>query len=100
MFSGYSRDVRLDTPIPVHITYMTARVDENGRLRTYGDLYGMDSRVGSALLGRPVRFGTPRYEAGPSAGNSGQPVRPRARKKKQKQAPATLADAIQNLFAP
>jgi murein L,D-transpeptidase YcbB/YkuD len=100
MFSGYSRDVRLDTPIPVHITYMTARVDENGRLRTYGDLYGMDSRVGSALLGRPVRFGTPRYEAGPSAGSSGQPVRPRARKKKQKQAPATLADAIQNLFAP
>ncbi len=100
MFSGYSRNVSLDNYIPVHVTYMTARVDENGRLRTYGDLYGMDSRVGSALLGRSVRFGTPRYEAEPSAGNSGQPVRPRARKKKKKQAPATLADAIQGLFAP
>ena len=52
MFSGYSRNVSLDTPIPVHVTYLTARVDENGRLKTYGDFYGLDSRVGSALLGR------------------------------------------------
>jgi hypothetical protein len=100
MFSGYSRNVSLDTPIPVHVTYLTARVDENGRLKTYGDFYGLDSRVGSALLGRSVRFGTPRYEDEPSAGYSGQPVRPRARKKKQNQAPSTLADVIQGLFSP
>jgi murein L,D-transpeptidase YcbB/YkuD len=100
MFTGYTRDVGLDNYIPVHVTYLTARVDENGRLKTYGDLYGLDSRVGSALLGRSVRFGTPRYEAEPSAGYSGQPVRPSARKKKQNQAPSTLADAIQGLFSP
>ena len=99
MFSG-SRSVSLDNPIPVHITYLTARVDENGRLRTYGDFYGLDSRVGSALLGRSVRFGTPRYENEPSAGYNAQPARPRARKKKQYQGPGTLADAIQGMFSP
>ncbi|MCK5090373.1 MAG: hypothetical protein KAQ88_10380, partial [Hyphomicrobiaceae bacterium] len=78
----------------------TARVDENGRLKTYGDFYGLDSRVGSALLGRSLRFGTPRYEAEPSARNGGEPVRPRARKKKQYQPAATLADVIQGLFSP
>lgn len=101
MFSGGSRNVSLDNPIPVHTTYLTARVDENGRLRTYGDFYGLDSRVGSALLGGAVRFGTPRYEDEPSAGYSGQPDRPRARKKKkQYQGPATLSDAISGLFSP
>ena len=99
MFSGYTRDVSLDNHIPVHVTYLTARVDENGRVRTFGDLYGLDSRVGSALLGRSVRFGTPQYEDGPTAGYDGQPARPRPRKKKQ-QSPSTLADAIQGLFSP
>lgn len=100
MFGGYTRVVSLDTHIPVHVTYFTARVDENGRLRTFGDFYGLDSRVGSALLGGAVRFGTPRYEDEPSAGYNGQPGRSRARKKNQYQGPGTLADAIQGMFSP
>jgi len=99
MFSGYTREVSLDKHVPVHVTYLTARVDKNGRLRTYGDLYGLDSRVGSALLGGAVHFGTPQYEDELSAGSGRPPVRRRPRKK-QNQDPPTLADAIQGLFSP
>ena len=44
MFGAGSEDVPLDTHIPVHVTYLTARV-EDGKLETYGDFYGLDGRV-------------------------------------------------------
>ncbi|MEM6711427.1 MAG: L,D-transpeptidase family protein [Pseudomonadota bacterium] len=43
------RNIMLDTHIPVHITYFTARVDEDGRLIMAGDLYGHHARVVAAL---------------------------------------------------
>jgi murein L,D-transpeptidase YcbB/YkuD len=52
-------DVTLSKPVPVYLVYFTARVDEDGRLRTYGDLYGNDNRVMSALRGHPVRYNAP-----------------------------------------
>jgi len=99
MFGGYTRNVSLDDHIPVHVTYLTARVDENGRLRTYGDFYGLDSRVGSALLGGRVRFGTPQYqdELTTSSNRRPPPRRPQRRKKRSQ---PTLADAIGGLFSP
>ncbi len=47
-------EVRLTSEIPVHNVYFTAVADETGKLKTYSDLYGMDSRVASALEGRAV----------------------------------------------
>ena len=59
MFAGGSQDVPLDTHIPVHVTYLTMRVDENGKLQTYGDFYGLDGRTAAALTGKAVRFEQP-----------------------------------------
>jgi murein L,D-transpeptidase YcbB/YkuD len=53
---GTTSDITLDKPIPVHITYFTASVDDQGALKLHGDLYGMDSRVASALAGRSVHL--------------------------------------------
>ena len=53
--SGTS-DVKLSTEIPVHVTYFTASVDDDGRLSYKADLYGLDSRVASALSGRQVHL--------------------------------------------
>jgi len=39
----------LDTHIPVHITYFTAWVDENGQLQLRDDIYGHDRRLAAAL---------------------------------------------------
>ena len=61
MFGAGSQDVQLDTYIPVHVTYMTARVTEDGKLETYGDVYGLDSRVAAALTGKAMHFEQPAY---------------------------------------
>jgi murein L,D-transpeptidase YcbB/YkuD len=54
--SGQTNEIALRNPIPVHIAYFTAEVDEKGQVRYYSDLYGLDSRVASALRGQPVQF--------------------------------------------
>ncbi len=39
-------------PIPVHITYLTALFDDNGKFITRPDVYGHDRRLAEALLGK------------------------------------------------
>jgi len=105
MFSS-GGEVALDKHIPVHVTYMTARVDDNGKLHTYGDFYGLDSRTAAALTGKSIRFEQPSY-ADDDAVASSQPAtqqsqrrRPATKKQAQNSGPASLADAIQGLFSP
>jgi len=50
--AGITHPVQLTRKIPVHITYLTARVDRDGRLEVYGDIYGHDRRLANALTGR------------------------------------------------
>ena len=52
-------EVTLAKPVPVYLTYFTARVDNDGKLRTFKDLYGHDGRLLSALAGRAVRYDAP-----------------------------------------
>ena len=62
LLNGGTREVELTTRIPVHMTYFTAMVDRQGNLRTFGDLYGLDTRMGAILFGTKVPFVTPRYD--------------------------------------
>ena len=71
MYNG-SNTVTLDKPVPVYLVYFTARVDDNGRLVTYGDIYGNDDRVMSALRGHPVRYTAPEA-IHPDIGGDDQP---------------------------
>jgi murein L,D-transpeptidase YcbB/YkuD len=45
-------EVALDHPIPVHVTYFTAWVDDNGEVQTFNDVYGHEKRITLALAGR------------------------------------------------
>ncbi len=55
--SGERTEVRLPEEIPVHLTYFTAWVGEDGRLHFRGDLYGHDERLGEALAAEePLTF--------------------------------------------
>jgi hypothetical protein len=45
--------------VPVHLTYFTAVVDEDGRLNTFGDIYGIDNGMAAKLFDNPARFPVP-----------------------------------------
>ena len=51
---GGNNEVTLKKQIPVHITYFTVVVGDDGRMQSFGDLYGHDNRVSMALAGRPL----------------------------------------------
>jgi len=45
-------EVPLDHKIPVHLTYFTAMVADDGSLKTFRDVYGHERRISLALEGR------------------------------------------------
>jgi len=47
--TGYDTHVALNQKIPVYITYFTLRVNDDGSISTFGDLYGHDARMAAAL---------------------------------------------------
>jgi L,D-transpeptidase YcbB len=49
MYGRSEIDIRFPAPIPVHITYQTAFVDDAGQLQIREDLYGRDARLLAAL---------------------------------------------------
>jgi L,D-transpeptidase YcbB len=49
MYGTGERDIHLSTPIPVHLTYQTAYVDDAGHLVVREDIYGRDARLLAAL---------------------------------------------------
>jgi len=49
---GNNSGVSLSRPVPVHLTYFTMAADGVGRLQTYDDVYGIDSKMAAALFGK------------------------------------------------
>jgi murein L,D-transpeptidase YcbB/YkuD len=45
MFGHDEQDIQFPAPIPVHLTYQTATVEDDGQLVIRQDVYGLDSRV-------------------------------------------------------
>ncbi len=45
MFGASERWITLKTKVPVHIAYFTLRVDEDGTIRSYGDVYGHNKKL-------------------------------------------------------
>lgn len=45
-------EVSLDRPFPVHVTYFTAWVADDGEIQTFGDVYGHEKRINLALQGK------------------------------------------------
>jgi L,D-transpeptidase YcbB len=51
MYGGDERIINLRQPIPVHVTYQTAFVDQTGQLNLRADIYGLDAAVLKLLRG-------------------------------------------------
>jgi murein L,D-transpeptidase YcbB/YkuD len=56
MYGTGERDIHLTTPIPVHVTYQTAFVDDAGRLAIRDDVYGRDAKLLALLKGEDRRI--------------------------------------------
>jgi len=69
MYGHSEIDLRFHTPIPVHITYQTAFVDEKGNLQIREDIYGRDAQTLAALKsGNRRELEIPVARAGSSQG--------------------------------
>jgi murein L,D-transpeptidase YcbB/YkuD len=75
---GYDQHVELKQKIPVHITYFTLRVNGDGSISRFDDLYGHDARMAAVLFGESATS-APRSKAAGS-GISRKPDRNRARR--------------------
>jgi murein L,D-transpeptidase YcbB/YkuD len=53
---GNNSVVSLSHKVPVHVTYFTATVDEKGKVQAFADIYGLDSKMASALFGKATKF--------------------------------------------
>ena len=49
MYGTTETDIKFPTPIPVHLTYQSAFVDDGGKLQFRNDIYGLDDRMIAAL---------------------------------------------------
>ena len=50
--AGGDNHVALEQKIPVYLTYFTLRVNDDGSISTFNDLYGHDARMNAALSGK------------------------------------------------
>ena len=55
-------EIKLTTPIPVHITYFTTWVDDEGKLHTVNDIYGHEQRIQLGIEGKTHLIAQPREE--------------------------------------
>ncbi len=77
-----NNNISLTNKIPVHMTYFTAVVDDDGRVKRFNDIYGHEKRIKLALAGKhhliargrdhlaPVKYSRavgPKYQAIPIA---------------------------------
>ncbi|HET8543436.1 MAG TPA: L,D-transpeptidase family protein [Pseudolabrys sp.] len=51
LYGGQERTINLKQPIPVHVTYQTAFVDEQGQLNFRHDIYGLDAATLKLMRG-------------------------------------------------
>jgi murein L,D-transpeptidase YcbB/YkuD len=80
-------EIKLTNPIPVHITYFTAVVDDAGKLHYRPDIYALDSRVASRLEGQSVHLVSASVDKPePSAASSSGEPAPRAKQRTRQKA--------------
>jgi murein L,D-transpeptidase YcbB/YkuD len=57
--NGNNSSVPLDKKIPVHMVYFTAVVNDDGKVETFADVYGLDRKLAAALFGDATGFPQP-----------------------------------------
>jgi L,D-transpeptidase YcbB len=61
--SAVNKPVSIEHKIPVHMVYFTAVVDDAGKVSSFGDLYGLDNKMATAMFGSAAGFPPPPPES-------------------------------------
>ena len=86
--NGNNSAVALDKKIPVHMVYFTAVVDDDGKVESFADVYGLDRKLAAALFGDTTGFPQPPPEP-PSLPRPKRPPAGRGRRAGMSGAPAS-----------
>jgi hypothetical protein len=93
-----SRDniIVIDKKIPMHLVYFTAWVGDDGKLRTFGDIYGHEKRISLALEGKWDQIDVGRNHLAPveASDPSNFTPQPMARQQRRSKQPATIVDMV------
>jgi murein L,D-transpeptidase YcbB/YkuD len=93
-----SRDniVVIDKKIPMHLVYFTAWVGDDGKLRTFGDIYGHEKRISLALEGKWDQIDVGRNHLAPveASDPSNFTPQPMARQQRRSKQPASIVDMV------
>ena len=81
-------EIKLGKKVPVHITYFTADADEQGQVKYFADIYGLDGRVASAIEGQQVRVAGVAPPTGSVTGEE-RPERPKKERTSRKKTAKT-----------
>ncbi|PPD28094.1 MAG: L,D-transpeptidase [Hyphomicrobium sp.] len=92
----HNNEIALKTKIPVHVTYMTAWVDETGKLGASRDFYGHEERISLALDGKWTQIARNKDHLAPV---KAEPIARLAESKSNAYPSTTLGDFFSNLFA-
>jgi murein L,D-transpeptidase YcbB/YkuD len=90
---GYDSAVNLDHPVPVHTTYFTAAVDDQGKVTSFSDVYALDRKIAPIVGRNAVAFAAPAGDddAADVASNAAPAAKPKAPKE-------NVGGSIQGLF--
>ncbi len=97
---GDNNEVVIDKKIPMHLVYFTAWVGDDGKLKTFNDIYGHEKRIALALEGKWDQIDVGRDHLAPIKGGPGAselsptPVA-RQQQRRQKQ-PRSIVDIVGN----
>ena len=88
MYGPAEQNINFPTPIPVHITYQTAFVDDAGKLQIRPDIYGIDAKTRN-LISSERGVVEPAQERGPAVAQQ----RRQAKRARPKRAAAAARSA-------
>jgi L,D-transpeptidase YcbB len=57
-----NNEIRLTKRVPIHVTYFTAVVDDDGKLKTFSDLYGHEPKIHLGIEGKASQIAQVREE--------------------------------------
>lgn len=91
-----NNEVELQKEIPMHITYQTVLVDENGALQQYKDVYGHEKRITQALDGQWTKIAKGRDHLAPVELTSAPSLSTRRSAAKKQPQTTPVSDFISN----